>query len=53
MMPCHLPDFDLLWRSIALRRRPLVQAPAAPGFTTLEVLLDGVPLAVRPRLFWE
>jgi hypothetical protein len=33
-------------------RRGLV-APAAPGSTVVEVLIDGVPLRVRPRIFWD
>ncbi|MEZ4269731.1 MAG: CRTAC1 family protein [Myxococcota bacterium] len=28
-------------------------APAGPGSTVVEVLIDGKPLAVRPRVFWD
>ncbi|MEZ4268844.1 MAG: CRTAC1 family protein [Myxococcota bacterium] len=33
-------------------RRGLV-APEDPGSTVVEVLIDGVPLRVRPRIFWD
>lgn len=30
-----------------------ITAPAGPGSTVIEVLIDGKPLAVRPRIFWD
>ena len=30
-----------------------LQAPAVAGSTRLEITVDGVPLAVHPRVFWE
>lgn len=31
----------------------VVTAPAAPGSAVLEVRVDGVPLGVRPRIWWD
>ena len=36
---------DGVWRGV-------VRAPAAPGETRVTAVIDGVPLAVRPRLWW-
>lgn len=31
----------------------LLQAPTAPGYALIEAAVDGVPIAVRPRLGWD
>jgi hypothetical protein len=33
--------------------RRSLKAPATPGSTVVEVLIDGQPLRVRPRIFWD
>lgn len=30
-----------------------VTSPGAPGYTVVEVRIDGAPMAVRPRLWWD